>query len=295
MRAFIRLVALVTLLAPTTSQAQEDRVGVTARDLIAAAAQTDSTRDERIGKTAAAFRQALTDWDRAIQSFEVEAQRELPSASADRAWRLHLDLGIAYRNRGRLTDAIKEFDSAARLRSGESDVQLLRAGTLEADGQAAAAADAFLMAWHLAPRDPAKTYETLRRGIRDADERGRAVAVLEQTYRDLKVGDSRPVASPLAVADVLPDWASPTPIVGDDRTAAGFALLAAGRYSEGVAALTQGLQNATRVTESPLEHFKRAQRLESDGQVSEARREYAAALTGTLAGRSVIFTRSTRD
>ena len=62
MRAFIRLVALVTLLAPTSSQAQVDRVGVSARDLIAAAAEPDSTRDERIGKAAAAFRQALTDW-----------------------------------------------------------------------------------------------------------------------------------------------------------------------------------------------------------------------------------------
>ncbi len=139
-----------------------DRVGVSARDLVAAAAEPGPTRDERIGKAAAAFRQALTDWDRAIQSFEAEAQRELPAASADRAWRLHLDLGIAYRNRGRLADAIKEFDAAARLRSGESDLHLLRAWTLEADGQTAAAADAFRLAWTLAPKDPAKAYYALR-------------------------------------------------------------------------------------------------------------------------------------
>jgi tetratricopeptide (TPR) repeat protein len=291
MHARLLVPVLVLLLVPTLSPAQVDQVGSSFRELVAAAAEPGPTRDDRIRKAADALDQALTDWDRTIQSIETAVRRELPTASVDRAWRLHVDLGIAFRTRGRLADAIRELDAAASLRSSDSDLHLLRALTLELDGQAQAAADAFRVAWSLEPHDPAKAYYALERGaLADADERARAVATLEQANRELKGGDSRPVTSPLAVADVLLDWASTTPIVGNERTGTGFALLAAGKYSDGVAALTRGLQDATPVTESPFRHFEQAQRLEADGQVAEARREYGAALAGTLAGRSVIYT-----
>lgn len=284
------LVVAFGMLMPISAPAQVDTVGTTARALVAAASEPGPTRDERVAKAAAAFTQALADWDAAIRSIEAQAQREWPTALNERAWRLHVDLGIAYRNRGRLVDALQEFDIALSLRSTDSDLQLLRALTLEADGHPAAAADAFRQAWSLAPSDTAKAYEALRRGLRDAAERARAIGVLEQAYRRMIAGDFRPLTSPVAVSDVLPDWASPVPIVGDQRTAAGFALLAAGRYSEAAAALTQATQHSNDAADSPLRHFERAQQLEADGQVSEARREYAAALPGAAAGRSVIHT-----
>jgi tetratricopeptide (TPR) repeat protein len=281
---------VLVILAPTSAAAQVEAVGASARALVAAAGEPVPNRDEHLASATATFTEALAAWDRALQSFETLAQRELPSASPDRAWRLHVDLGIAYRNRGRLADALNEFDAAASLRSTDADLQWLRAWTLEAAGHSDAAAEAFCAAWRLAPKDPAKAYDALRRGLRDADERGRALGVLEQTYRQLIAGESHPITPPLAVSDVLPDWASPTPIVGDERTAAGFALLASGRYSEAAVALAQAPQRTGAAADSPLRHFERAQRLEADGQVSEARREYAAALTGALAGRSVIYT-----
>jgi tetratricopeptide (TPR) repeat protein len=288
MRAFLLMLALV-ILAPTSSLAQVEKAGAAARALAEAAREPARARDERLANAAAAFAQAVAGWDQAIQSLEAQARRELPTASIDRAWRLHADLGIAYRNRGRLADAIREFDAAAR-NSADPDLQWLRARTLEARGQLEAAAEAFRAAWTLAPNDPAKAYDALRRGLRDPEERAQAIAVLEQAYRQMIHGDSRSFATPLAVTDVLPDWASATPIVGDARTAAGFALLAAGRYSEAAAALTQIPSSTNGGAESPLRHFERAQSLEADGQVSEARREYAVALTGALSGRSVIYT-----
>lgn len=289
MRAVLLLVSLV-MLAATSAAAQVDAVGASARALVAAAAEPVATRDGQVARATAAFTQALADWDRAVQSFEAQVQRELLTASAERAWRLHVDLGNAYRNRGRLADAIREFDAAASLRSTDSELQLLRALTLEADGHPDAAAAAFRAAWNLVPNDPAKTYEALRRGLLAADDRARALGVLEQSYRRMIAGESRPLTSPLAVSDVVPDWASAMPIVGNERTAAGFALLAAGRYNEAAAALGRDPQRPNAASDSPLRHFERAQRLEADSQVSEARREYAAALTGALAGRSVIYT-----
>jgi Flp pilus assembly protein TadD len=284
-------ILVVLLLAPASSPAQVDKVGASARDLVAAAAEADPARHERIRQAATKLSEALTGWDRDIQSVEASNQAELATASPERAWRLRVDLGISYRNRGRFADAIREMKAAVSLRSTESALHLLLASTLEADGQTDAAAAAFRVAWSLEPANPAHAYWALERhGLRDADERTRALAVLEQAYRTLRVGDSRAAISPLAVHDVLPDWVSASPIVGDERTATGFGLLAAGRYSDGAAALTRESQSPNAALQSPLRHFEAAQRLEAAGQVSDARHEYTAALPGTLAGRSVIYT-----
>ena len=285
------MVAFVLLLAPRSSHGQVDQVVLAGRELITAAAETDSGRGNRLRHAAVTLGQALGEWDRAIQEVHASAVRELPSAAPARAFQLHVELGLVYRTRGRVPDALREFDAAAALQPNNSDLQFLRALSLEWAGQAELAKDAFVAAWRLDAEDPTKAYHALR-GSRLATpaDRARARAALEGVYQSLLRSDSRPTRTPFAEMHVLPDSASPTPIVGDERTGHGFNLLAAGAYSEGVAALTQPSTAASDPNTSPAVQFREAQRLEAEGQAAAARRAYAAAVTGTLAGRSPMHT-----
>ena len=96
---------------------------------------------------------ALVEWDRRIGALEAARDREIPGAPAQRAYQLHVELGVAYRARGRGADALREFDAAVALRPSASDVQVLRALTLEAAGRSEEAGKAFRAAWTLDPRD----------------------------------------------------------------------------------------------------------------------------------------------
>jgi tetratricopeptide (TPR) repeat protein len=281
---------IVLLLPPIAAHAQNDAVADAARALVSAAAtEPPSSRPERVRQAAAVMARALAAWDRQLDDLRRAAEPALVTADAHSAFRLHVELGIALRNRGRFGEAIRELDAAAGLEPGASDLHLLRALTFEAAGRADDAATAFGIAWSLDPASPIKAYYALqRRGVVADDDRARAIATLETAYRRLNDGASRPLTAPFAVADVFPDTLSRLPVVGDAVTGAGFALLAAGHYSEGIAALLQS-NVSTASNESPATHFQRAQLLEAEGRVSEARGEYLATLGGTLAGRSLVY------
>jgi tetratricopeptide (TPR) repeat protein len=100
----------------------------------------------------------------------------------------------------------------------------------------------------------------------------------------------RTATLPFLVLDAIHDNISPAPVVGDEATAEGFALLVVHKYSEAVAALQRAASNDGAGTgESPLGHFARAQRAEADNRVADARREYQAALPGAIGGRNAIL------
>jgi tetratricopeptide (TPR) repeat protein len=225
---------------------------------------------------------ALAEWDRGISAMET--------AAAPRGYQQHIELAVAYRTRGRPADALREFDAAAALQPSASDVHVLRALTLEAVGRFEEAGTAFLTAWRRDTANPVKAYYVaMRRGISIAD-RDRARARLAETYRALPATSARSVTAPFVTLDAVPDNISPSPVVADDATAEGFALLGDGKYAEAATALKRAAHaDGDRADDSPLIHFARAQRAEADNQVSEARRNYRAALTGAIAGRSVLL------
>jgi tetratricopeptide (TPR) repeat protein len=283
--------ALALTLRPSLAHAQLETFARAVFGLTEAAALAEPARSRGFRAAADRMVAALVEWDRNIGSLEARVERESAGASDQRAYRLRLELGVAYRARGRIADALREFDAAVALQPASSDLQLLRALTLEATGRSEEAGKAFRAAWDLDARNPVKAYYVIQRpGTASAADRDRARAVLVEAYRRLMSEAARPIAAPFLVLDVIPDDLSRTPVIADDATANAFALLNAGKYAEGAAALRQAAQKSEALTEgSPAAHFARGQRAEAQNRVAEARREYQAALSGTLVARSVLY------
>src|SRR5438093_9824351 len=292
MRARFLLVLGVTValtLRPSTAYAQLETFVQAVRELADAAGKPEPAQSNDIRAAANRMESALVEWDRHISALEAGVDRAMPGAPDQRAYQLHVELGVAYRARGRIADALREFDAAVALHPSASDVQLLRALTLEAAGRTDQAGKAFRAAWNLDARDPVKAYYVAQRpGTGSAADRARARAGLTDTYRAFDI--TRPAAAPFVTLGVISDNLSRTPVVADDATVDGFALLRASKYGDAVAAL-QRAGHATRqkTEDSPLAHFVRGQRDEAQNRVADARREYQAALAGALVGRSVLF------
>jgi tetratricopeptide (TPR) repeat protein len=286
-RILTALVTVLCLLPSVPAQAQLETFAAAVRDLAATAHDDTPGRNERLAAVAARLQAALAEWDRRLASLEADVAGAVAGADGDRAYALQVQLGVAYRARGRNADAVRAFDAAlARRPSGE--VQLLRALTLDATGRRDEAAGAYTAAWRLDPTSAVKAYYAVQRSdALEPAERARIRTVLGGAYQRLGPDTPRPSAPPFPVLDAVPDRLGASPIVGDRITAAAFGLLAAGRYADAVEALKAALKHPLR-GDSPLDAFARAQRAEAENRVPDARRDYEASLAGTLAGRRLI-------
>jgi tetratricopeptide (TPR) repeat protein len=294
MRARLLLVLGVAgalTLPPSTADAQLETFVQALRELAEAAAQPETTRSNDIHIAATRMGTALAEWDRNISALEAQVQREIPGASNPRAYQLHVQLGVTYRTRGRLADALREFDMAVVLQPSASDVQVLRALTLEAMGRTDEAGKAFRTAWNFDSRNPIKAYYVaMRPGAGSTADRERARIQLTDTYRRVGTDTARASAPPFVTLGALSDNLSRKPAVADHGTAAGFSLLKEEKYGDGIAAIRAGDRSQRKTTDdSPLDHFALGQRDEAQNRVADARREYQDALAGTVAGRSVLL------
>src|SRR6185312_17459933 len=150
---------------------------------------------------------------------------------------MHAGLGVAYATRGRLADALREFETAIRLRPSSSDVRVLGGLTLEALGRPADAARMFEDAWTIDPRNAVKAYYVASRPGVDPAARAKARAFLSAEVGSGVGRTEPPPALPFVTLDAIADGLSRAPIVGDEATGDAFALLAAGKFKDAIAAL----------------------------------------------------------
>jgi tetratricopeptide (TPR) repeat protein len=287
---FVLGVTFALTLRPSTADAQLETFVRAVGELADATRQPEPSRSNGTRIAAIRMETALVEWDRTISALEVRVERESAGAPDRRAYQLHVELGVAYRVRGRLADALREFDAAIARQPSSSDLQVLRALTLDAAGRSLEATPAFRAAWSLDATNPVKAYYVAQRpGAETAAERAPARAFLADTYRRLRLDAARPAAAPFVTLGAIPDNLSRTPVIADNATAEGFALLREGQYRDAAAALKRTGQVAGRKAEdSPLTYFAQGQRDEAANRVPEARRAYQAALAGALVGRSVL-------
>ena len=289
MRASLTLAATLLTVAglPAGVRAQADAFVASVRELAAGAERSGPAAANTARAAAPRLRAALVEWDRRLGDMQAAVDREA-RAAADRARILHIELGVAYRLRGRLDAALREFDAAATQQPAGSDLLLLRALTLEAAGRTADAGAAFNAAFAAATASPVKAYYAVRRSTAGTAARATALRALMTAYERLDVRTRSPVSPPFLPLDAVPDTLSRTPVVADAALRETFAHLAAGRYDDAVAAL-ETLEPATRGANDPRALLVHGQRDEAENRIADARLAYRAALDGTLTGRHALL------
>lgn len=275
------------------ASAQRARFLEALRSVAAAAAPDRPDGAATVREAAGRMRAALTVWDRSIAAMESRVADD--GATGTAAFQSHVQLGVAYRTRGRVGDALREFDTALALQPSSSDLQVMRGLALDALGRGDDASRAFDEAWMEDPRNPVKAYYVAERA--SGEQRARAQAALIGAYGQLAQQDSKdrhqarsePAHSPFVTLDAIPDDLDSAPIVAGDATADAFSLLRAGRYADAVAALQRAAPAAPATSDSAAAHVGRGHAAEAEGRIGDARREYEAALDGTLAGRALLY------
>ena len=271
------------VLAAAPCHAQPQRFVDAVREL-AASAGVDARQRAPIAPVVDRMALALSEWDRSLEDLRRRTTAELRGASSQSAFQMHVELGLAYRRRGRFADALRQFEAAAALRPEASDVHVLRGLTCESAGDVDNAGRAFHTAWTLDPQNPVKAYYVVL--YQSATDLDRARQVLNAAYERSLTGGSK--GTPFLTLDVLGDTLTRTPLVADATLARGFALLAVAKYSEAIEALRRSPASSS-ADDSPIAHFTRARSYEVENRTTEARKEYQAALSGTLSGRSMLY------
>src|SRR5687768_8804186 len=105
-----------------------------------------------------AMEAGVAQWDGAVAKVESGFAASIAGAPADRAARMRTALGSVYLDRGRIADAIEQFDAAAKLDPQFGDAQFLRALALQAAGRQDDAAAASRLAWERSGSSPANAY-----------------------------------------------------------------------------------------------------------------------------------------
>lgn len=227
--------ALTWVAAPAAAQRQVFVEGLA--EFTAAVEGTFGDEGARVGPALDTMARGLAEWDRAIQSYETRLSTDLPGASPRSAFEARLILSRMYVERGRLTDAVRELDAAARLEPRRADPHVLRGVVLETLARTAEADEAYRTAWHLDPTDPVIAYHALRRRVAGSrpDDLQRALDALSETYRRLLRDSTREKATPFPTVGLLNDRAGSAPILPTAAYAPGFARFSGGDYSEAIA------------------------------------------------------------
>src|ERR1700745_4326148 len=99
---------MATLTLQSIAHAQLETFVQAARELAEASVKAEPSRSAGIRTAADRMAPALAEWDRRIGALKARADRELSSAPAERAYQLHVELGVAYRSRGRIEESLRE-------------------------------------------------------------------------------------------------------------------------------------------------------------------------------------------
>jgi tetratricopeptide (TPR) repeat protein len=182
---------------------------------------------------------ALAAWDREIRDAEGQLRPRLQGADAPTALQVHAILGSLYLDRGRLGDALREFEADIGIDPTRAAFHLYKGLILQATARPADAADAFRAAWLRAPMDPQHAYRLLvyRSDSTTAAEIERALATLAQVESELTRGERPRAVSPFRTAQAIDDDAGGAMAFVPPPYARGFSLLQQGEYEDGLSAL----------------------------------------------------------
>ena len=168
--------------------------------------------DEALAVRAGLDRMArgLAEWDRTLRDYESNVLAIRPTATPARVIEMHRTMGMFYLARGRLDDAVREFDAAVAL-APEPLFHLFRGLAHEAAGRPAAALAAYATASRLDPADPIAAYRLAEASFRSgASPPPETLAALSDAVERIAAGQYGGERDPFFVASLVPDDSAET-------------------------------------------------------------------------------------
>src|SRR5581483_934068 len=191
----------------------------------------DEPREIRAGLDAMA--RGLEVWDATVGASAAALAAELPHADPALAARLHLAVGAASLDRGRVQDALVEFDAASHLDPRRAEVFLFQGlAHAQLTGDLEGAIASFAQAAALDADNPIPVYllgRVLGRAGRRAEARQAYQTVLHLWKQGPRGQPGAAPAAPFIRLDIVPERAGTEPFFPPVRYAEGYALLQQGR------------------------------------------------------------------
>jgi tetratricopeptide (TPR) repeat protein len=225
------------LLCPAGSQAQVKDSFVQALVEFANAANGDVGNDgAQVVAAIDAMARGLAEWDAALARMESGLASDIGNAPPPIAARMRTALGAAYLERGRLDDALKQFDAAAPLDPQFPDVYILKGLALESANRRADAAAAYRTAWQRQPDNMTSAYRAFRSGAA-----GNSALISEVTKALSSAVERDPAGDKSVVsfvhARLLDDASLGAPVFVPAAFNDAVALLTQAKYEEAITAL----------------------------------------------------------
>jgi tetratricopeptide (TPR) repeat protein len=233
--------ALIAALAGSNALAQDEQFARAAAALPAILEGAYGDEGSRVAAALDELQQGLGEWDRALEEAAEILKKRTAVASTEQVADLHVAMGTMYFRRGRVADALTQFESAARAAPHQARPETLRAIALDALGRSDEAAAAFRRTWQLDPANPARAYLALARSARSAAPDSDVLAPARETLltasRGALAGGARRQSAPFP--DLLATGDNRAPVLPLARYADGVAMIAAGQHPTAIARLRE--------------------------------------------------------
>ena len=232
-----------------------------------------------------AMTRALEQWDASLRSSEAIFAANVPGSPAPAAARMHVAIGAAFLDRGRVADALREFTVGGSLAPGRADVftfQAVAYDQLLHDYDRAAAA--YRQAASLDPLSPARAYQ-LARALDKAGKREDALAAYQTVLRLWRrdAGERAPIGIDTLFIQLglVQERPAAEPFFPPAQYTEGFARLQRGDYRGALDAFTAALGALPPSGDEPSPGWTRyrlGRQYQRQNRTLEALAEYEAAL-----------------
>lgn len=240
------LCVAVVLFGPVSSSAQvKDAFLQGVADFVNAANGLSGDEGPALAAAIDAMASGLAQWDAAVAKVEGGLAAQIGGAPPPVAARMRATLGAVYLERGRLTEALEQFDAAVRLDPEVRDVQSLRGLLSQRMNRPSDAQSAFRSALRQEPGDVATVYLLLRAASKSADAG-------ERTGAMKRLADAVENATPesraqFTILDFLEGAAVSTPVFVPAVYNDVATLLTQAKYDEAVASLRKSAMSSSLV------------------------------------------------
>jgi tetratricopeptide (TPR) repeat protein len=228
---------------------------------------------------------ALEQWDASLRSSEQIFAANLPGSPAAAAARMHVAIGAAFLDRGRVADALREFTVGGSLDPGRADVFTFQAVAYDQLlHDYARAAAAYRQAAALDPLSPARAYQ-LARALDKTGNRYEALAAYQSVLRLWRrdAGERVPIGidTPFIQLGLVQERPGAEPFFPPAQYAEGFARLQRGDYRGAVDLFTTALGASPPSGDEPSPgqtRYRLGREYQRQNRTLEALAEYEAAL-----------------